>query len=103
MTTLSFVILILASHRVTRLIGWDTITARWRSRLIGYGDDGQRNRWPANHKTIGEFVHCPWCLGFWVCLAWYLAWRQWPESTLTVAIPFALSSAVGLIVHNGDQ
>lgn len=95
MTALSFVILALAAHRVTRLIGWDSITSTLRARLIGYSDDGKRNRWPANHPKIGEFVHCPWCLGFWVCLAWYLAYRQWPEGTIIVAVPFALSDAVG--------
>jgi hypothetical protein len=102
-TFLTLTLLILASHRVTRLIGWDTLTARWRARLTGYSDTGERNRYPHNRKTLGEFIHCPWCLGFWVSLAWYLAWQEWPQGTLDVAIPFAISSAVGLVVHNGDQ
>jgi hypothetical protein len=103
MTALTFVILVLAAHRVTRLIGWDTITAKWRARLTGYSDTGERNRYPHNRKALGEFVHCPWCLGFWVCLVLYVCWRIWPDATFTFATVAALSSAVGLVVHNGDQ
>jgi hypothetical protein len=94
-TALSFLILALAAHRLTRLIGWDTITAPLRVPLLGYDDQGRRTAHSRQHPKVGEFLHCPWCLGFWVCLALYLSWRWWPDGTLVVATVFALSDVVG--------
>lgn len=90
------VILWLGAYRVWWLVAKDTLTQAWRTRLLGYEDNGSRNRWPHPHQRVGEFVHCPWCLGFWICLAIVLAYAQWPSGTLWVMLPFALSALVGL-------
>lgn len=64
------------------------------------------NRW----TVAGDFLVCPYCLGFWVCLALapapilILSWSWW---TLA-ALPFAASHLVGIgdrlvSVDDGDQ
>lgn len=47
--------------------------------------------------TPNEFITCPWCLGFWTALAWWAAWLAWPHAAVLVAVPFALSAAVGYL------
>lgn len=101
-TLIALLILMLAGHRVARIVGWDSITQQWRQRLLGYDDDGKRNRWPANHKKIGEFVHCPWCQGFWWSIILYAAWRYYPEVTLTICSPLAISSGIGAYTTHLD-
>lgn len=101
-TFIALIVLTLAGHRVARVIGWDSITQPWRQRFLGYDDDGKKNRWPANRKRLGAFVHCPWCQGFWLSLVIYAAWRWWPEVTLTIASPLAVSSLIGVYTHHLD-
>lgn len=84
----------LAAYRLWRLIAEDEITDPLRDRLLG-------NEWAS------KLVECPWCLGAWVTAGWWGAWWAWPDA-LVVAVPFALSAAVGLVASvdrvltNGD-
>jgi hypothetical protein len=90
-------LLFAAAFRIYRLLAKDTILDMARSKLIGLGKwgpgmpipDGYRERW-------AEFIVCPWCLGFWICLGWWGAWYQWPTTITAVSVPLALSAAVGL-------
>lgn len=88
----AFVLLALAAFRVFRLIAEDAILDRPRDRVTG---------------RLGEkselFIVCPWCLGFWIALAWWLAWIPWPHGTLVVATPAALSAIVGLVSSRLDS
>lgn len=49
-----------AAARITRLLTDDTITKPLRDRII--------NRY-GTASLIVEFIHCPWCVGFWVSAA----------------------------------
>lgn len=89
-----FTLLALAAFRVTRLIGWDTITETWRKRMV----KGNRRR----HKYALKLLTCAWCIGLWVSLAWWAAWLPWPHATLLLATPWAISSVVGLVAKNLD-
>lgn len=93
-----------AAFRVWRLLAEDTILdkpRRWFLRLGNWerdGDpvpDGYRAKW-------GELFQCPWCLGFWISLAWWGAWQVSEKWALVVATPFAISAGVGLIRTNLD-
>lgn len=101
MTGLDLIIVVLGAYRLWMLIAKDTITEGLRERLLGYsmGDDGKyhRNRWPHPRKRLGEFIHCPWCLGFWASLACVAAFYEWPHATRWVLLPFAVSASVALI------
>lgn len=102
LTLVQAIVLVLAGHRIARIIGWDKLTQRLRQRLLGWDDNGQRNRWPANHKSVAEFVHCPWCLGFWIAVAGWIALQYWPDVVLMGAWPLAISSAIGLVSAHWD-
>lgn len=90
-------ILALGAYRLWMLLAKDTITKPWRTRFLGYEDNGARNRWPHPHRRTAEFVHCPWCLGFWISLACVAAYYEWPHATRLALAPFALSAALALI------
>ena len=88
----ALVLLALAAYRIWRLLAHDTILDPLRHLLVR-----------AESKQE-EFLQCPFCLGFWVALAWWLAWVAWPHWTLVVAVPFALSALVALVAtHDGTD
>lgn len=99
---LEFIVLGLAVHRVARIIGWDSITRGPRERFLGWTDDGKRNRWPKNRKRLAEFIHCPWCQGFWLSVAAWVCFREWHDATILVCVPLAISSAVGVYTTHLD-
>lgn len=83
-------LLLAAAYRLWRLVAYDTITEGLRTSVLDRLDMKQHDRWSA-------FLFCPWCLGFWMTLGWWVAWQIWPHATLVVAGPFAMSLAVGII------
>jgi uncharacterized protein (DUF2062 family) len=88
-------VLILASFRLWRLLGYDELTEGLRSRLTGSWHDGEE--WQFDRPLLAQFVTCPWCLGAWVSLLVYGGWLLWPTASLYVLVPLAISAAVGLI------
>lgn len=96
-----FVLLALAAYRTTRLVGWDTILDGPRDKLTRRATAAtQYNRY---RSDLDKFLHCPWCMGFWVTLLWWGAWQAWPHATLVVGTPFALNAVVGLVTKNLDE
>lgn len=86
MTWWPFVLLALAALRCWWLLAEDTILNRPRDWLLG--------RSPA---LVEDFVRCPFCLGAWIAVAWWASWNWASEHwTVVVAVPFALSFAVGV-------
>lgn len=106
MSALDLVILVFGAYRFWMLLAKDAITQPWRQRLLGYNDDGSRNRWRtpgSGRKTLAEFVHCPWCLGFWLSLAAVAAYHEWPHATRWILLPFAVSALVALAAVTFDR
>jgi hypothetical protein len=103
----ALILLALGAMRLTRLIGWDSITDRVRAPLTGWHSDGRRHQRDRRDRERGKrwmlFLACPWCLGFWVCLACWGSWQVWPRGTLVAMAPLALSAIVGLAVKNLDE
>jgi hypothetical protein len=81
------VLLGLAAWRVWHLIALDDITDRPR-RYITDGRD-----------KLLEFIECPYCMGFWVALAWVGAYALNGEWTLWAALPFAVNAGVIGVAH----
>ncbi|HXJ29868.1 MAG TPA: DUF1360 domain-containing protein [Gemmatimonadales bacterium] len=102
-----FVLLALAAMRLTRLIGWDSITDGLRSRITGHHHGGSKTgRRAGSRRDKPEwmlFLTCPWCLGFWISAAVWAAWLGWPNATLIACTPFAISAVVGLVVKTLDS
>lgn len=104
------VVLALGVFRICRFVGWDEFppVRRLRARLTG--ERAYRN--PTENRdaeilrydrpTLEHFITCPFCLGFWLSVAAFLAWRFEPTWTVYALAPWALSGAVGLISKNLD-
>lgn len=106
-----FVLLALAAYRLTRLIGWDVITRPAREALVGRYEKGSGKqardtelgrKLGTYHRKLDEFVHCPYCMGFWCSLALWFAWWWQPHWTLVMCVPFAINAIVGLTTKNLD-
>lgn len=90
-----FALLALASFRLWKLLGNDRIL------------DGPRERFErlARHNDkLDLFIECPWCLGFWCCVAVYAGWIvlgpgyfAWDEAYVGGVVIFAMSAVVGLL------
>lgn len=143
---LTFLVLVLAAYRLTRLAGWDdfplaakirawVIGERWVPRepslldVGGYivplnyppilsaqtGDEADAPSLPGkqpssevenvrpayDRPTLAHLIHCPFCVGFWISLATWVAWLAWHPVLYGLA-PFAISGAVGLVAKNLD-
>jgi len=97
-----FVLLLLAAYRTTRLLGWDTITDSLRRRATRLGS-WQGGPLPQQYRSgLDAFLHCAFCLGFWIGLAWWAVWLAIDEWALWAATPWALSAAIGLIARQWD-
>lgn len=100
---LTLAILMLAAFRFTRLVGWDTFPLAERARAWATGE----YRMPSGsisyrRPTLDHFVHCPYCVGFWISVLVYLSWLTAPTVTMYGMMPFAISGAVGLVAKNLD-
>lgn len=101
---LELVILALAAWRTYRLLAFDVILQPLRERLIRRAeDDGYVYVGEGEYRpTLDKFVHCPYCLGFWLCVAWWVAYLVWPHGAVWLAVPWALSGVLALIEVNHD-
>ena len=80
-------LLALAAFRIWKLIADDALLDRPRVWVLARLPDGKAEL----------FIVCPWCLGWWLSLAWVVAFWLWPHGAVVAAVPFAVSAAVGLI------
>lgn len=103
------VVLALATFRLVRFIGWDDLPwlVRARAKLTGenernMGENLYGDRKSYTRPVLTKFIHCPWCVGFWVGILVYVAWLEQPKWTLYVLAVFALNAAVGLVAKNLD-
>lgn len=96
-----FILLSLAAFRTFRLIAADTILDGPRERII------KRASWqlPSGEyrKKLDEWAHCPWCMGFWITLAWWGFWLITERWSIILAVPWALSAVVALVAVNLDE
>jgi hypothetical protein len=87
------VLLSLASFRVWRLLAHDDVLNAPRRLILRLGDwqhgrpvpDGYRGR-------LADFLTCPACCGFWVCVAWWAAFQWSAHWATVVAVPWASSA-----------
>lgn len=86
-----------AAWRTFQLIGHDDILDRPRRWALRLGRDWQKDGDPVPESyraKWGVFITCPYCAGFWISLAWFVAWYIEQKWTLVAAIPFVLSALV---------
>jgi len=90
-------LLALAAWRVFHLVAFDDILDRPRryvTRLApGWKQEGDATG--ENYREgLANFLTCPFCMGWWMAIAWWVAWLVFPTETMFVAVPFAISSGV---------
>lgn len=90
-------LLALAAWRIFQLIAFDSILDQPRRYVTRLGKKWEKEG-DAIPKEYREkwalFINCPYCLGFWIGLAWWGAWQMWPHGTLVAAVPWVLSAGV---------
>lgn len=92
---MTWLILILGTWRITHMISqedgpWD-IFERLRVWLGVHYDE---NSIPYGANTIAKGILCMWCFSVWTGIIVYLFHNAYPEGTIAVLSPFALSAAV---------
>ena len=92
----ALLLLALAAWRIYMLLALDSILDKPRRYVTGLGWEWKEGKpVPKGYREwLAEFIECPYCLGFWVGLAWWGAWQAWPHGTLVVAAPFAISAGI---------
>lgn len=96
MTGIEFVIVALASFRVTRLVVFDQLTEPLRERTVYKLSDTGLGGWTK------DLFDCPWCIGFWFAALFTLGWAWSSDVTFWIALPFAFSAVTGLVSRNLD-
>lgn len=91
------VLLSLAAWRVWHLIAEDDILDRPRRYITRLGPKWEKegDPVPPDYRVgLANFLTCPYCFGFWVAIAWWIAWLIFPYETLVAAVPFVISAGV---------
>jgi len=84
-----------ASHKLSRLLSKDKVTAPLRApftELEGDGGPGEleeRSRGSGARKAVGELLVCPYCLGLWVVAGFSLGLLFAPRLTRFLAAVFS--------------
>lgn len=85
----SFLVDVLATHRVTRLVTEDVITQSARQKIF--------EKYPPNEDSWSYALTCPWCASIWIGAGVAFARKFYPRVWNPVAELLAFSSAAGLI------
>ena len=84
-----------ATHKVSRLLAKDKVTAPLRAPFAEYSDDGgpaeveERPRGEGPRRAVGELITCPYCLDQWVAGGFAVACIFAPRATRLTASVFA--------------
>jgi hypothetical protein len=95
MTTLEFVVLGLATYRITRLVIRDELLARPRNFFW--------KKFPPEKSLLGYLLTCPWCISIWVASILLISSIIIPEVTYAVGVVFALSAIAGLLTAHEER
>lgn len=91
---MTYLILALATWRISSLLvnedgPWSMFTRLRAAVGVRYDEDLQRQ---ADNVVAGAFT-CIWCMSVWAGLGWSMVLLMWPQVTVWLALPLALSAA----------
>ena len=92
---LDFILLALATYRVTRLLVRDTIFASLRNRIW--------NRYPPETTRRGYLLTCEWCTSVYIGLGFATWYTISSEVVRFFAVALALSAIAGLLTAYEDR
>ena len=84
-----FILLTLATYRLTRLITEDTIFSNLRDKFW--------SKFPPESTKLGYLITCPWCVGFWLSLIVIFCYTIVPLQTIWLSMILSVSALVGLL------
>src|SRR4051812_3761973 len=93
-----FLLLASATHRLSRLVSKDSVTAVVRAPFTRYveptaaGEVHEEVRGQGLRHAVGELLGCPFCLGQWIGTAFVGGFVVAPRATRVVATAFAVVS-----------
>lgn len=103
---LDFVLLALASFRLTRLLVYDKITAFLRKpfhkEITEIAPDGTVEEYieikgTGIRKWIGELLSCHWCTGVWSAAILYGGWVLFPQIGFPVVMILAIAGLASFL------
>lgn len=86
---LDYVILMLATYRLTRLVTTDVIFNKYREKIW--------NKYPVEKEGLGYLITCDWCTSIWTSSLVVCMYKISPDIAIAVCGIFALSAAVGFL------
>lgn len=92
---LTFLILSLATFRISRLLTIDVIFDSLRNKIW--------EKYPPHEYKFGYLFTCTWCMSIWVASVIVICYTIIPTATTLLALPFAMSAIAGLVAHNLDK
>ena len=101
-----------ATHKLTRLIAKDRVTAFLRAPFsayqegAGHGEVDEAAKGTGLRKAVGELIICPYCLGQWVAGGFALGLVGAPRVTRLIAAMYAvetISDSLHLAYHAAAQ
>lgn len=99
------VLLGVATHKLTRVITKDWVTAPLRAPFVRYeesvgaGEVKESSRGGGLRKAVGDLVTCPWCSGPWVAGALVAGLVRSPRATRVVAATFTAVTLSDFLHH----
>lgn len=102
------VLLGVATHKLTRLVTKDWVTAPLRAPFVRYegsaggGEVKEEARGTGLRKAMGDLLTCPWCTGPWVAGALMAGLVTRPRATRVLAATFS-AVAVSDFLHHAYQ
>ena len=102
------VLLGVATHKLTRIVTKDWVTAPIRAPFVHYegsaggGEVKEKARGRGLRKAVGDLLTCPFCTGPWVAGALTAGLVAWPRATRAVAGAFAAVALSDLLHHAYD-
>lgn len=97
-----------ATHKLTRILTKDWVTAPLRAPFVRYGGSAgggevkEEVRGRGLRKAIGDLLTCPWCTGPWVAGALLAGFVSRPRATRVLAAGFS-AVAVSDFLHHAYQ
>ena len=95
MSLINFVLIALATYRLTRLVISDAIFESTRNRIW--------KKYPPESSKIGYLFTCPWCVSIWIGSALQLSYTIIPNWTTNVEIVLSASAVAGLLTAHEDR
>lgn len=89
MTLTEYIIIALATFRVTRLITTDLIFSPVRGLIW--------KKFPPSGNGVGYLITCDWCTSLWVASPVFVMYKIWPTPALFVCGILAVSAVAGLM------